>query len=218
MVLSFVYIQAYWVIRERHNGTPELALEVDYLKQKLEREQFQRVLQAEQADRFRIEVATVLPEALKGVAEKEKDYPLRNLASVVASGAKENLQTMVASTLFETGRTLFRQGEYAKANRLFKKLIDSYGFATQVVESHFLMAEGEYLLGNYEGVIDIIGRMVELFPESELTGFGLIRLGQVFEHRERYDEAVQIYRTVLRTFPYRNVASLAQKNLSHMEP
>ncbi|MGE0764201.1 MAG: tol-pal system YbgF family protein [Bdellovibrionales bacterium] len=216
--MSFFYVQAYWVVRERYNQTPELAIEIEHLKEQLGREQFRRVLQAEQSESFRQEVAAALPVTLRPIAEKAKDYPLRNLASVTRSGNKESLQVVVASTVFETGKALFRKGEYQRANRMFDKLISEYGYSSQVVEAHFLKAEGQYLAGDLEGANETINKMVELFPESELTGFALVRLGQIFENRERYDEAVQIYRTVLKTFPYRNVAAVAAKNLRHMEP
>ncbi len=218
IVLSFFYIQAYWVVRQRHNGAPELVTEVNLLKEKLSREQFRRVLQAEQAHAFRQEVARLLPDTMKKVKETEKDYPIRNLASVVSSAQNESLQSMIAGTLFETGKALFRQGEYAKANRLFKKIIQEHGYSSQVIEAHFLSVEGDFLLGQMDEATETINQMVSLFPASELTGFALIRLGQILEGRDRYDEALQVYRTVLKTFPYRNVASAAQKHLRHMEP
>ena len=218
LVLSFVYMQAYWVVRERYSQTPELALEIKNLKAQMDQQKLRSLLVAEQAENFRQEVASALPPALKMITEKGKDYPLRNLASVSMSGERDSLKVMVASTVFETGKSLFRKGEYAKANRMFKKVITDYGFSVQVIEAYFLTAEGQYLLGNMEEATETINTMVELFPESELTGFALVRLGQIFENRERYDEAVQIYRTVLKTFPYRNVAAVAEKSLQHMEP
>ena len=87
-----------------------------------------------------------------------------------------------------------------------------------MIEAHFLLAEGQYQLGQLDAASATIDRMVELFPESEVTGFALVRLGQIFEQRDRYDEAVQLYRTVLKSFPYRGVAAQAEHSLREMEP
>jgi TolA-binding protein len=59
--------------------------------------------------------------------------------------------------------------------------------------------------------------MVELFPQSELTGFALIRLGSIYQIQNRNEEAVDIYKTVMRSYPQRDVASQARASLRDLE-
>lgn len=218
LVLMVLYLQTFWAVKHLTNPTPLLSAKIERLKEQIDRQNLRAMVDQSQMESFRQEVAAALPPALKGVAEIGRDYPLRNLASVTMQGKNPKLQAFVAASLFETGRVLFRKGEYERANRIMEKMIDRYSYATQVVEAHFLLAEGQFQLGQLDAASTTIDRMVELFPESELTGFALVRLGQIFENRERYDEAVQLYRTVLKSFPYRSVASQAERSLRDMEP
>jgi len=52
--------------------------------------------------------------------------------------------------------------------------------------------------------------MVGLFPEHDLTGFALMRMGQILTARERLEDAEQVYKTILSNFS--NVALLEQTN------
>ncbi len=213
-----LYLQTFWSVRQMSNPTPILNAKIERLQEQIDRQNLRSLVDQSQMEHFRQEVASALPPALKHVAETGRDYPLRNLASVTVQGNNPKLQALVASSLFETGRVLFRKGEYDRSNRIMEKMIDRYSHATQVVEAHFLLAEGQYQIGQLDAASATVDRMVELFPESELTGFALVRLGQIFEKRERYDEAIQLYRTVLKSFPFRSVASQAERSLREMEP
>jgi TolA-binding protein len=86
-----------------------------------------------------------------------------------------------------------------------------------VTESYFLMAEGHFLSNELEECTAIVQQMVDLFPQHELTGFALIRLGRIYEIQNRNEEAVDIYKTVLRSYPQRDVASQAKASLKGVE-
>jgi len=60
----------------------------------------------------------------------------------------------------------------------------------------------------------VIQRMIDLFPGHEVSGFSMIRLGKIMESRGRASDAIDIYKTVLRTFPQREVASQAKASLA----
>ena len=38
------------------------------------------------------------------------------------------------------------------------------------------------------------------YPDNELTGFIMLRMGQIFESRERKNEALEVYRVVMDNF------------------
>lgn len=217
LILVFGYLQVYWSIKNLDSVTPVLAAKVRELSDELKRAEMRELVQLERFQAYQQEVAALLPESLLRPSQSEGEYPLRKLASVMVKASPEKVETLAANSLFETGRSYFKKGEYEKANRLFKKLIQNYGYSPNAIEAHFLLSEGLYQLGQLDESTDSINQMVELFPESELTGFALIRLGNILESHDRTDEAVKVYRTVLRTFPYRAVSSQAALSLKQME-
>ena len=42
--------------------------------------------------------------------------------------------------------------------------------------------------------------MIRLYPDSELTGFALLRLGSIYERRDRIEDAAEIYRSIVAHF------------------
>ena len=59
--------------------------------------------------------------------------------------------------------------------------------------------------------------MLNLYPESELTGFALLRMGKIYEFQDRREDAIDLYQTILRSFPQRDVAGQASRSLRSVE-
>lgn len=190
--------------------------QMEVLRHAAEREQLKTLLAREQMKEFRQQVGTVLPQFLKK-NKGEKGYPLRQLASVTTKQHADKVREHISGVLFERAKEKFRNGNYEKSNRLFVKIIEDYSFSIHVTEAHFLLSEGQFQLGQYEACINTIERMVDLFPSNELTGFALMRMGQIFEIQHRPEEALEIYKTVLRSFPQRAVASQAARSLRSVD-
>ncbi|MBX3022525.1 MAG: tetratricopeptide repeat protein [Bdellovibrionales bacterium] len=217
LVLTIAWMQFYASVRESFNGVPEYKAEIESLKKKVEDERLAREMDSEHFLEFRQNVATLMPGVLKEKGEGEEGYPYRTLASVLTRKESEGVRHVIAKTLFESGRTHFRNQEYAKANRAFQQIIDKFGYTSYVTEAYFLMAEGYFKSNELEECTATVKQMVELFPQAELTGFALIRLGRIYEMQNRNDEAVDIYKTVLRSYPQRDVASQARASLRGVE-
>ncbi len=213
LLLTLVWMQTYSSVRELYNGVEDLKKRVSQLRSASEAEKLKFALQREQFLEFRQNVATLMPDVIKEKGLGEQGYPYRNLASTISRTESEQVRKAVAKTLFERGKENFRIKEYKKAARSFRQLIDRYGFSTFVAESYFLLAESHFQENEMEECTTVIQQMVELFPSHELTGFALIRLGRIYEIQNRNDEAADIYKTVLRSFPQRDVASQAKSSL-----
>jgi TolA-binding protein len=174
-------------------------------------------LDREQFLEFRQNVATLMPEAVKQKGMGEAGYPYRSLASTISRSDAEQVRKAIAKTMFERGKDYFRKKEFAKAQRIFKQVVDKYGYTPYVAESYFLLAESHFQQNELEECTQVIQTMVELFPHHELTGFALVRLGRIYEMQNRNEEAVDIYKTVLRSYPQRDVASQAKASLKGIE-
>ncbi len=159
---------------------------------------FRALLLADQLAEYRQHVATLIPDAVKAMNEQQA-YPLRQLASV-ASGAGEVIRIERASGLFEKAKTAFRERDYEVSNRLLATLISQYPESVHVAEAHFLLAEGQFQQKDFNAAVNTIEKMIDLFPENELTGFALLRLGHIYEIQDRNEDAADIYKAVLGSF------------------
>lgn len=206
LILFCGFLAFYGFLRERVSPVQTLEKQVAHLEEKKQAAEFRELLAKAQLNDFKTQVATLLPEAVK-TRSVEEAYPLRDLASVVAKG--EALSIERASSLFEKAKTQFREKNFEDANVLFHEVIDKYPESIHVVESHFLLAEGLYQLREDEKAVQTIETMISLFPESELTGFSLLRLGKIFEKQDRLEDAADVYRSVLVNFKQPEIATQA---------
>ncbi len=217
LILTICWMQLYAAVREIHNGVGEYQVRLEKAREEIKRTKLQLRLEQEHFFEFRQHVATLMPEVLQRKGQGEKGYPYRSLASTVTKIDATEIRMTIAKTLFEKGKDYYRKGEFARAQRAFKQLIDRFGFSPHVVESYFLLAESHFRANELEDSVAVIEEMIELFPGHELTGFAMIRLGRIYQMRNRAEEAVEIFRTVLRTFPQRDVASQARASMRGMD-
>ena len=217
LVLTTIWMQFYSAAREVFNGVGEYQAEIDRLKAHNHEEHVSLALDREQFLEFRQNVAALMPGILKNNGSGEEGYAYRSLASTITHGESEMVRKTIAKTLFERGKEHFKKKEYAKAERLFQQIGDRYSFTPFVTESYFLLAESYFQENDFEQATLTIQQMVELFPHHELTGFALVRLGRIYERQNRNEEAVDIYKTVMRSFPQRDVASQAKASLKGLD-
>lgn len=215
LILTSAIVYFYGEVRYYFNRPDIYLSQIKNLRQEVAREKFRHQLTSYEFAEFRQYVATLLPDAVK--TKDEKNYPLRSLASVVQKGKNESLLAQRAKDLFERGKAEFRDKKYTLSNRTFMQLLRDHPYSAHIPEAMFLIVEGSYQLQEYDQVISTVNKMVDLYPELELTGYALLRAGKVYEAQERHDEAISIYQTVMRSFPNRGLASLAQDSLREIE-
>ena len=211
--LSFFYAE----LREYYTPIEQYKEKATRLEGKVQEERVKHLLTSYEFQEFRAYVGTVLPKAIQEVGPGEKSYPLRTLASVVQKQSSETLAVARANAIFENGKNLFRNKKYESAVEKFNKVIADHPYSAYVPEALFLLVESQFVLRNYDQCIHAINKMIDLYPESELTGYAMLRLGKVYELQDRHDEAIDIYKTVLISFPDRGIASVANSNLRAVE-
>lgn len=207
----------YSKVREFYNPLDEYKMKVTQLEERVKTERFKHLITAYEFQDFRSYVGTLLPQAIKEKGEGEKSYPLRTLASVVQKSVNENLAQARAKGVMDEGKKLFREQKYAKAVDQFEVLLKKHPYSPFIPEALLLLVESHFVLGNYDQVTFYANKMLDVYPESELTGYALIRLGKVYELQDRHSDAIDIYKTVLLSFPDRGLASVAQSSLRSVE-
>ncbi|MCB0391100.1 MAG: tetratricopeptide repeat protein [Bdellovibrionales bacterium] len=217
-----VLLMGFWCLVfakfHHHFNNPDIYQEqISYLKDEVAHKELKNELLKDQHIQFQMDVARVLPQALKQSPTGEKSYPLRALASLVLAKDHKNFKESSMKRDFQRAKKLFRDKQFGLAARAFVEFIDKNPFSMDINEAFFLLSESYFQMDDYERCLTTVEKMIELFPESELTGYAMIRMGKIYEYQERPEEAVDIYQTVLLTFPERGIASQARKSLQSVE-
>jgi TolA-binding protein len=166
--------------------------------------QLKTLMARESNSAFEQRVALTLPQG-KALA---KDYRARQIASVTEDKTLQQLEPDRAAHLYEQARTAFHAKAYSKSNEMLRRIVEDYPDSINIVESYFLLVEGLYQAKQYEACAEFAERMMTLYPESDLTGFALLRLGAVYQERDRLEDAAEIYKLVVKS--YRNPKVLEQ--------
>lgn len=216
LTLTLGWMQFFWTAKHHFSGLEEAKQRAMQLQSEVKEERLKTELAREEFLEFRQDVATLMPRVLP-VAQGEAGYPLRNLAAVLNPSTSDAVRPIIIKTLFEHGQELFRTKKYEQSNKVFKSFIERYAYSEHAPSAYFLWLDGAFHMGDYRECIEISNQMVEQFPGIELTGFALLRLGRIYEIQGRAEDAVDIYRTVLRTYPQRDVASQAKASLKGLD-
>ena len=214
LCLTLVLSQVYSRVRLHFSGAREFKAEADQLNVELHREKLKNELLAFQLKDFQQSVAQVLP-GVEAQTEEQK-YLLRNVASVVSEG-QTSLEIDLSPSILSQGKLEFRAKNYAQAIVYFKQVLEKFPASVHVVESLFLTAESYFLMGQYPACLDVVEVMMEQYPESDLTGFILMRMAQIYNMRGESEQAIEIYRTIQRQFNHEGLKAQASEALKELE-
>ncbi|MGE3973227.1 MAG: tol-pal system YbgF family protein [Bdellovibrionales bacterium] len=212
LILTIGILQWYSYVREHFNGKVFYEHRTKVLEAQLRRQEMKTALAYYQLQDFQQSVATILPKASKELGAYQK----RTIASIVQAPDSEKLSIQDSSALFEKAKRHFRSEEFDEASDLLKKLIEQFPLSSHVIDSYFLLVESTYQMNELDECADYIDSMVTLFPEHDLTGFALLRMGQIFTSRDRLEDAEQIYNTVINNFKNPEMTEQASKLLKEI--
>lgn len=194
------------------NGHDQYELRLAQLQKQVEKEKFNNALLTYQLKDFQQSVAQVLPDDKK----LQANYELRNFAAVVRSPASEDAIDLSA-VLYEKGKKYFNDKDYDKAIKEFNGLLDKFPLSQHGVEAHFFIAESYFLKKDFRSSLTEIDNMVTQFPQHDLTGFILLRMGQISELNNQTEEASEIYKTVSKNFKNEDLKKQARKLAQSVE-
>ena len=210
-------MEVFHAARETYSGPRAARAEVENARKETALARREVWLEREHFLEFRQNVASLMPNVLRPDGVGPNGFAKRELASVVGRQESVALRGTIAKSLFESGKREFASGHYDRANRSFHKIIQDFSYTPYVTESYFLTAEGYYKSGQIEACAQTIRRMIEIFPQSEFTGFAMVRLGGIYRTQNRNDEAIDILTTVMRSYPQRDVAAQAKATLRQLD-
>lgn len=210
-LVIFLFV-AFTAFKNHYNGLRETKEALAHSQTLLEQEKIKTAIAYYELENMRQNVATILPK--NTISE---NYPVRALASISRETKNKPLEEFASTTVFNKAKEEFRAKNYKKSNALFTQMIHDYKYSIHLPEAHFLLIEGLYQAGEFETCLKELDVMVSQFPENELTGFSMIRMGQIFEKRERLEEAKSVYQSVLRSFENKELKKQAQISLEKLD-
>ncbi len=190
-------MQTYSFFNRHFSGVDDLKSRITRLEHQIEQEKTKTQLAYFQAETIRQDVASLLPGKIKS---KTDDYQIRNLASVLQ--IQDSMNIDLSKSELRKGKELFSNGKFQQAIGVFRAMIEKYPESQNIIEGYFLLSESYYQIEAMEDAIETIDVMISLFPESELTGFSLLRLAGIFIERKLPEDAKEILLTVQHNFSF----------------
>ncbi len=212
LCLTVGLMGAYAVFVGHFNGHKEYELRLATLQRQVDQERFNNSLLTYQLKDFQQTVAQVLPDN----KALQANYELKNLASVVRTPASESALDL-SGVIYEKGKRFFNEKSYSSAIKEFEKLITQYPLSPHSVEARFFIAESYFLQKDYRNSLLQIDEMVTQYPQHDLTGFILLRMGQISEMNSQTAEASEIYKTVSKNFQNESLKKQARKLAQSIE-
>ncbi len=214
-LLSLLFLSE---VRGKLNAAREYKELSEFWKSKVAREQLKKLMVMGQFADFKQEVALLIPEKIKKSEAEEEQNRLRDLASVIPHESRHKIHIgQSAKELLAAGKSLVKNRKYQEGIKVLEALIDQYPDSHHVVESHYLIVEAYSQLQESKDVIKWVDKMVELFPSNRLTGYSLLKMGQIYETEGRGDDAVRIYKTIVSVYQDKNLLTKAQNSVKQLD-
>lgn len=190
------------------DGSEILEYEIANLKQQLEREKVKTEIAKYELSSFQQVVAATLPKNIQN-----KDYSVRNLASIIIDSEPLAVKP---SLDFAEIKKMYLKNDYDKTAIKLRDFVKTYPESPHVLEAYYLQAMSYYKVTQFEKAVETIDILVKQYPASEMTGLGLLVMGDIMRSKERYDEAKQIFLTVKNNFPFPELKQQAQAKLEEL--
>ena len=213
LVLILGLLQGFHFLKHHFSGVDEYKKKIAVLEHRIEVERTRSIVALHEAETVRQEVAALLPNQI----HNKMNYGVRKLASVLQ--AQEPLPEFNSEILLSQAKEEFRSSRYHMAAPRLKEIVERFPGSRHLPEVYFLLSESYFQMQAVESCVDTIETMVSLFPESELTGFSLLRLSAIYFNRKMDEQAVQVLMTVRNSFSHnRDLVEQANSLLKRAVP
>ena len=135
--------------------------------------------------------STVVPEAIEGLRFALVSMGRGGEAvAYIDDFITKNPNRLPADSLtFKKGMIWFDNGEYDKADTLFRKLIADYPESPLVADAWYQIGKGEEYSGNLAGAVSTYQRIVNTYGSSDAALLSLIAMAELRMYQEDYEGA-----------------------------
>lgn len=214
--LAGIYGQVFSYFKYHYSGIEEMKADQARLQRQVQEKEVISAWYKSQLIDFQNQVVSFFPDMK--IKDAEADYFGRNIASVSAATVDSHkLDLPFAFEIMKQAKDEFKNKKYDESVKLLTTTIDRYPLSPYVVEAHFLLAESYYLQKNYSKSLDVIRTMMKVYPDNVLTGFIMLRMGQILNNRQESEQAKVVFETVLSNFDNIDLKKQTQKLISGLE-
>lgn len=206
--ITLAFMGVYNLFVNYFNGHRVYELKLAQLRAQVEKEKFKNTLLTHQFKDFQQSVALILPDT----KQLQSNQTLQNLASIVRTPASEDFLDL-SSVIFERAMKNFTARTYDKAIADFRQLIEKYPLSLYVVKAHFFIAESQFLKKEFDKCLEQIDVMISQYPHNSLTGFILLRMGQISQYNNQPEVAKEVYQVAYDKFQDPELREQAKKLL-----
>ncbi len=159
--------------------------------------------------------------ATLAILEQDKQIPtsslaIRDLRSHLRSPA--SIPAIDMSLLeAEKIKEAFRNKKYFEVAEMAEKFINKNSQSSLVPEIAFFASESYFLNRQYEKSIHSIEKLISQYPDHIMTGYALLRLGQISEKADQSAEALSIYKIIQNQFKDKNLSAEAAVRIARLE-
>ena len=124
----------------------------------------------------------------------------RGLASLPKSEPQKDLPSEI---LWQEALLSFEKKNFKKAISQFEQLNTLYSYTKNHPQSLLLLAESYYQLGDLKSTVETYSNLIEIYPEQEVAGYALLRLGQIHKERGQTREALGLLAILKEEFAHK---------------
>jgi TolA-binding protein len=218
LIMTFSGLLFLSEVRGRLNGAKEHQELAEFWKSRIAREQLKKLIVMGQFADFKQDVALLIPEHVNKEKNDERKNQLRQLASIIPHEKNHEITLGYSAEKFlKQGKDFIKAKEYLAGLVPLKKLINKFPDSHHVIEAHYLIVEAYSKKNSSKEVIEWVDKMVELFPADRLTGFALLKVGELYEKDGRSEDAIKIYKTIVSTYQDKVLTEQAKSAVSQLE-
>ncbi len=214
MSVTSILMWGFALFQGHFSKASEFKLQMGALEQRIESERQKQESLVYQLEDMKQNLSKVVDaKAIK----PNSNLQIAGIKNWEASLRKPSSVVDLSGVLFERAKKMFKGGDYDRVISLSEELMEKYPMTPYLAEIYFLRAESYYLKRDFKSSLAVIEQMISLFPDSELTGFILLRMGQISEINNRTEEALEIYKTAKTHFKSESVQKQAQLMIQSIE-
>lgn len=135
-----------------------------------------------------------------------------DLLSEMVSGSKLAAPP-APSTLFSLAYSDFTRRRYETAAKGFQTYLEKYGDTEKAAEAQFYVGECHFAEQRWTEAVDAYDKVLVRHSTSTIVPAAYLQKGMALENLGKTSEALSVYDTVVRKFPYRREANTAQSRL-----
>ncbi len=195
-IIGLMLFRVHSHFNEKYSGEHFFQQKISVLQESLDRAELENTLAQKQQFDYQQSIAMQMPDAIK-----KNPYTARNIASVI-SKEEGGFTFDTTNEKLDAAKKYFSEGKFELVVDGLESIYQKKADHPLAPEATFLLMEAKHYLGKREEVSHIIQNMLQLYPESYLTGYALLRLCEYFLQEGDEDKAKYLYRFIAEKFNY----------------